>query len=67
VDTANDAAGPLAVPCDACGAVIDGSCIVDHMRALHPWCWTTERRAHDEPGMYAVAADLAKRERRAEG
>lgn len=51
------------VPCDACGASIEGACIVEHRLAYHPWCWHTRERAQAHPGLDAIAQDLTAREK----
>lgn len=63
-----EAPNPFAngVPCSACGAVIEGACIVEHPRAFHAYCWHTRERAESHPGLDAIARDLAQSEQ-AEG
>ena len=56
------ATSALAVPCDACGAEIEGASIWYGLRKFHTWCWhSAEREAH-RPGFDAMVRQVVRDE-----
>lgn len=52
----------LAIPCDACGAEIEGASIWYGLSKYHPWCWhTSEREAH-RPGFVELVRQVVRDE-----
>lgn len=53
----------MPVPCDHCGAPIEGASVWEHSRPFHPWCWHVRARAVNHPGLDYAARDLCAIER----
>lgn len=47
------------VPCDSCGAEIEGASVWYGLRKYHPWCWDTAQALH-RPSFDAAVRQLVQ-------